>query len=109
AGEIGGWLCPVGILKNEGGGAKEWVCKQLRPLEEIASVPALLKAVRAAAERDDRALLRQKGELTLEDVVQAAQQGDPVVAEVLETIAQTLGWVVCQADTLFKPEKIILA
>ena len=30
------------------------------------------------------------------------------MAGVLEGIAQTLGWVVCQIDALFNPQKIIL-
>jgi len=113
AGEIGDWLCPVAPIQRCSGGRDPgagWTCDRLSPLEEIASVPAILKAVGAAVEKDPRIVLAgKKGPITLEKVAHAARRGDPLVGQVLEGVAQTLGWVVCQMDSLFNPEKIILA
>src|SRR5262249_35410769 len=73
AGEIGEWLCPVApILPNPRSGRNAWACDSLQPLEEIASAPALLEAVRSAVAKDRRTLLREiKGELTLQDIARA--------------------------------------
>ncbi len=113
AGEIGDWLCPVAPIQACAGArdrTKGWTCDKLLPLEEIASVPAVLESVRIAVEKDPRSILAgRKGAITLEDVTQASRLGDPVVRRGLEGVAQTLGWVVCQMDSLFNPEKIILA
>ncbi len=113
AGEIGDWLCPAAPVQGCAGASGPgtgWTCDRLLPLEEIASVPAILKAVRAAVERNPGSgLAGKKGPITLEDVAQAARRADPVVGQVLQGVAQTLGWVVCQMDSLFNPEKIILA
>jgi len=43
------------------------------------------------------------------DVVTAAQDGDPFVKGVFADVAQTLGWVCCQLNALFNPQRIILA
>jgi len=111
AGEIGEWLCPTApierISETEGNG---WSCGPLRKLEEIASVPALLNMVRAAAVKTRSSSLHgNKGELTIDDVVAAANQGDEAVVAVLDNIGQTLGWALCQMNKLFNPEKIIIA
>jgi N-acetylglucosamine repressor len=111
AGEIGEWLCPTAPIERNGKTSPHaWSCAKLRPLEEIASVPALLDAVRAALlKKGDSELRKKGGKVTLDDVVLAAEQGDEAVVGVLGDIAQTLGWVVCQIDGLFNPQKIILA
>jgi glucokinase len=41
--------------------------------------------------------------------VNAARVGDQVVKGVLENVAQSLAWVICHANALFSPEKVILA
>lgn len=112
AGEIGDCLCPVAPLQPSGGraGRIAWTCDQLRPLEEIASVPAILNSVRAALKNGRRSSLRAKeGEITFEAVAEAARQGDELVGGVLASVAQTLAWVVCGINALFNPQKIILA
>jgi len=50
SGEIGYCLCPVAPVQRSGerAGQIAWACDQLRPLEETASVPAILKTVGAA-------------------------------------------------------------
>src|SRR5207302_556025 len=77
AGEICDWLCPVAPIQRSNGersSGKSWSCNKLLPLEEIASVPAILEAVRAAVEKEPASLLAAKKEaITLEDVVQASR------------------------------------
>jgi glucokinase len=106
AGEIGQWLCPTAPIekspRNQG-----WEGGRLKPLEEIASVPAIISAVRAASERNGGAT-RDPG-VEFDDLVKAAQNGDRAVTAVLSQVSQTLGWAICQIDGLFNPQKIILA
>jgi glucokinase len=111
AGEIGDWLCPVAPLERTArAGRNAWICEKLMPLEEIASVPAILDKVAAAAKSSRSTSLRGNHEsLTIEAVAEAARSGDEVVSRVLDRVGQTLGWVVCQIDAAFNPQKIILA
>lgn len=109
AGEIGDWLSPIAPAQRKSSSNGAWSCEQLLPLEKIVSVPAILAAVRVAVNKSGSSFLRGKTQITFEDVVQAVQLKDRVVIGVLEKIAQTLGWVVCQINALFNPQKVILA
>jgi predicted NBD/HSP70 family sugar kinase len=111
AGEVGDWLCPVAPIERKmNGAANNWSCAGLESLEEIASVPAILKAVNEASKKNGGAGLGgKKGSPTFEDVSRAAIEGNEVVCKVIENVAQTLGWVVCQIDAVFNPQKVILA
>jgi len=111
AGEIGDWLCPVAPVERDmSGGPNTWCCSKLRPLEEIASVPAILKAINEASQKNsDRGFGGKKGVLSFDEVARAAMDGNKLVCEVVENVAQTLGWVVCQIDAVFNPQKVILA
>jgi N-acetylglucosamine repressor len=104
AGEIGDWLCPVGSLEQVEGKDIAWRCDKLQPLEEIASVPAILQIMAAAMHRNGHS-----SSLTIEEVAEAANKGHAGVKEALGRVAQTLGWVLCQIDSLFNPQKIIVA
>jgi len=106
AGEVGDWLCPVAPIEpNMNGLQNNWSCAGLQSLEEIASVPAILKAVNEAC----AGLGGKKGVLTFDDVSRAATHGDDVVVQIVQNVAKTLGWVVCQIDAVFNPQKVILA
>jgi predicted NBD/HSP70 family sugar kinase/DNA-binding MarR family transcriptional regulator len=113
AGEIRGWLCPVGPVRRQtgsGGRVGAWDCAGLQALEQIASVPAILKAVNAGIAQGKETILKPISDpVAFEDVVYAAAKGDPFVNSVLADVAQTLGWVCCQLNALFNPPKIILA
>ena len=106
AGEIGEWLCPTAPIQKSARN-KGWECGRLKPLEEIASVPAILAAARAASGRNGAASRDSRDEF--EELVKAAQRGDKAVISVLSHVAQTLGWAICQIGALFNPQKIILA
>ena len=111
AGEIGDWLCPVApITLDSKGGRNLWTCANLRPLEAIASVPAILEAINVTSKNDGApAPAGKKGVLDFDDVVGAVGDGNKSVCEIVEKVAQTLGWVVCQIDAMFNPQKVILA
>jgi predicted NBD/HSP70 family sugar kinase len=113
AGEIRGWLCPFGPLRRRASAAGSpavWECNGLQALEEIASIPAILKAVREGIAAGQATILQPgTGEFTFDDVVYAAAKNDPLVTGVLAGVARTLGWVCCQLNALFNPPKIILA
>lgn len=110
AGEIGDWLCPVAPLEREGTGTRNaWRCASFQPLEEIASVPAILKAVNAAAGKDPNGFGGKKSVSTINDVSGAVMEGNRSACEVIERVAESLGWAVCQIDAVFNPQKVILA
>jgi predicted NBD/HSP70 family sugar kinase len=112
AGEIRGWLCPVApfeFLSSLKGAQKTWRCEVLRPLEEIASVPAIIKAVSTAARTSGTSFFKNRAVIGFPEIVEAARAGDATVCCVLESVAQSLAWILCHANTMFSPEKIILA
>jgi glucokinase len=111
AGEVGNWLCPVAPIERKiNGAANNWSCAGLQSLEEIASVPAIVSAVnQASKENGGTGLSVKKESLSFEDVARDAIDGNRVVCQVVENVAQTLGWVVCQIDAVFNPQKVILA
>ncbi len=113
AGEIGGWLCPVAPISKKTPAHAEpaaWGCERLQALEQIASVPAILKTIAAEIKKGTVSSLTEKAAgLTFAQVVEAAHSGDALVNAVLERVAQTLGWVMCQVNAVSNPKKIILA
>src|SRR6185436_2435656 len=111
AGEIGGWLCPVAPITRCPGqnGDSAWNCQQLRPLEQIASVPAIIRAIQTELDSGRPTRLEKKSALTFEDIAEAAQAGDEGIGKILADVAQTLGWVLCQINSLCNPQKIIIA
>jgi N-acetylglucosamine repressor len=109
AGEIGNWLCPMAPIQP-GSRPGLWVCEGLQPLEQIASVPAILRRVRAGiAEGHPTLLGTNSGAIQFEEVARAFKAGDELVSGILGRVAQTLGWVVCQINALSNPQKIIIA
>jgi N-acetylglucosamine repressor len=112
AGEIRGWLCPVAPFQTFPSPAtsrKTWHCQALRPLEEIASIPAIIEAVSAAVKKNRSSFFKNTKAIAFADIVVAARHGDETVRRVLENVAQSLAWIICHANTLVSPEKIILA
>jgi glucokinase len=105
AGEIGEWLCPTAPIEKSPRN-KGWGSGRLKPLEEIASVPAILTAFRGASDHNGGP---RDSHLEFDDLVEAALKGDRAANSVLSHVAQTLGWAVCQINALFNPQKIILA
>jgi glucokinase len=109
AGEIGDWLCPMAPIQ-QGSRPGFWMCEGLQPLERIASIPAILRSVRAGVAEGRPTPLSANGRaIQFEEVARAFKAGDELVSGILGRIAQTLGWVVCQISALLNPQKVIIA
>lgn len=78
-------------------------CGKRGCLEAIASDPAVLRAVAAA-----RGYGTDTG-LSLDDVIQAAQQGDPAAFEGLWRSGHAIGLGIANLINLFNPEMVVLA
>lgn len=111
AGEIGDWLCPVAPITHDSSGSRNhWTCANLKPLEAIASVPAILEAINGNSKSDGVSeSAGKKGGIWIDNLPGAVMNGNKAVCDVIEKVAETLGWVVCQIDTVFNPQKVILA
>jgi predicted NBD/HSP70 family sugar kinase len=86
---------------------------QARTMTELVSAKGIvgqalrfLKTARKTALR--QSLLEMADNLTLSDIVAAAESGDGRLRHLLEKVGQTLGLVTANLANLFAPEKIIL-
>jgi glucokinase len=103
AGEIGGWPC----LPAEG----EACDPSSDTLEHKASVRAVLQQLTEAAQRGAKTSLkvRTKRTITIEEMLSAARDGDPLVAEILRQTATYVGRTICQINLLLSPEQFVIA
>lgn len=92
AGEIGGWPC----IDPETG--------QTKTLEELASLPALLRkfASHGPAETPEDGF-------EVETLIQEVERGNAKAKSVVATAAKVLGRVIAQVHLLFNPERVIIA
>ncbi len=91
AGEVGHWWC------TESGGR----------LEDVASLTAILREMRAARTR--RAAPRRRANPTIEDFLDAVNQGDRFACRLLKRVAAWHGWAIHHLVDLFNPQRVILA
>jgi N-acetylglucosamine repressor len=103
AGEVGGWPCPSTDRETDN--------LPSDTLEHKASVRAILKQLTEEARRGAKTSLKVHASrmVAIEDVLRAAQGGDPLVAKVLHQTAEYLGRTICQINLLLNPEQIIIA
>jgi predicted NBD/HSP70 family sugar kinase len=113
AGEIGHWVCPVpaelaGGLSGCDNGS--W-CRQVGArLEQVASLSAIVAAAQRGRERREAtSLAAVEDELTIDDVLAAAREGDGFASSLVSAVGRVHGWVAHQLDQLFDPERIIFA
>lgn len=113
AGEIGHWVCPVPAeLAADGsaGGGSCWCWPTGARLEQVASLSAMVAAAQRGRERGEAtSLAAVAGELTIDDVLAAARDGDRVACSLVSAVGRVHGWVAHQLDQLFDPERIIFA
>jgi N-acetylglucosamine repressor len=103
AGEIGAWSCPTEDGK---------LASPTATLEQQASVRAILRQVTDAVLAGDKTSLVLKSNratVTLEEMLEAARDGDLVVRQVLERTGRVLGRTISQINLLFNPEQVIIA
>ncbi len=102
AGEIGGWPCPPTDDEADD--------SPTDTLEHKASVRAILQQLTQAARNGAKTSLKVRDDRTvsIEEVLDAARRGDPLVVKVLRRMAGYLGRTICQINLLLEPEQIII-
>jgi N-acetylglucosamine repressor len=100
AGEIGRWRR---ALRGE--------ATSTGTLEQEASVRAILQQLASsiAAGQKSSLTLRPRRALRLEDVLQAARDGDRLVVDTLQRAAKAIGEVVSQWSLLLNPQQVVVA
>jgi glucokinase-like ROK family protein len=83
------------VVKAEG---RPCTCGRRGCLEAYASVPALLYSARSAVHRD----------IELDEIFTLAEQGDPLMTQVVEEYVLMLGTGIVNIVNLFRPQLIIL-
>src|SRR5688572_380855 len=112
AGELGRWRCPI-----LSGKAAAWFKPEnddhspFGPeLQEVASVRAIQRALAKAIADGEKTLLRTStNPISMEDIVRAVQQRDPLALLVVNEAAKCLGWAISQLLLAIDPVKIMLA
>jgi len=112
AGELGHTLVGLDVSGNTGVAAPGSVFPQPGSLEHTAAGHALDRlAAEAADANPDSALGRRKasgGEVLGAEAVEAAQNGDPVAARIVEIWAERVGIGVANAINTFDPEEVVI-
>jgi glucokinase len=112
AGELGRWRCPIisGKATAWFNPAKEDQSPFGPELQEVASVRAIQRALATAIAGGEKTLLRTStNPISIEDIVRAVQQRDPLSLLVVNEVAKCLGWAVSQLLLAVDPVKIVLA
>lgn len=113
AGEIGHWVCPLPAELADSASARRrdaWDWPPGARLEQVASLSALAAAAQRGRERGAAtSLAAVEGDLTMDDVLAAARDGDAFASALVAAVGRVHGWVAHQLDQLFDPEKIIFA
>jgi N-acetylglucosamine repressor len=103
AGEIGGWPCP----RTDG----DPHSPLSDTLEHKASVRAVLQQLTEASQRGAKTSLRVRTNrtVTIEEMLHAARDDDPLVASILRQTAEHIGRTICQINLLLNPEQVVIA
>jgi glucokinase len=111
AGEFGRWRCPMPSKR-----ATPWFdirasdAEHGPELQDVASVRAIQRALKNAISAGEKTILHDRpAPLSLEDILQALQQRDPLAMFVIDEVARSLGWGIAQLSLVIDPQKIILA
>lgn len=112
AGELGRWRCPfISGKASAWFGPDDDVRSPFGPeLQEVASVRAIQRALAKAIANGEKTLLRTStNPISMEDIVRAVQQRDPLALLVINEAAKCLGWAISQLLLAVDPAKIMLA
>lgn len=105
AGEIRDWPCTLAPARN----GSPALVSPVATLEEVASFQAIRERL-ARQERRGEALLNNRGhDAVLAYLLAALETGDKEIIAMLEGMAEALALAITQLNTVFNPEKFILA
>jgi predicted NBD/HSP70 family sugar kinase len=107
AGRIGGW--PVNDARRRNDGKSDRGPRRSQRLEDIVSVRSILESLSGRRGQNGRSTSADQSEVEFQTIVEAAQQGDVAVGDVLNRAAETLGAAISQWNLLLNPRKVILA
>ncbi|WP_076585199.1 sugar metabolism global transcriptional regulator Mlc [Vibrio ostreicida] len=77
-------------------------------LETVASSQAIREEVAKRLSRGEPSLMAEINEVSIEDICEAAANGDPLAVDVVETLGGYLGAAIAIVINLFNPEKILI-
>jgi len=98
AGELGSWPCRAA----DG--------REMRTLEEVASLRAILNDLTAAVRAGERtSLVLHRKRVTVESLLDAVRSADRLTLRVLKRAATSLGRAVAQISVLLNPRRIVIA
>lgn len=111
AGEFGRWKCPQLTGKTTGWfAAGPEVPAGGLELQDVSSVLAIQRALQKAIAAGQKSVLRGRPQpLSLDDVLGALQQRDPLATLVIGQAAKCLGWGIANLSLVVDPRKIVLA
>ena len=112
AGEIGHWVCPVPaeLADAAAHAATANGCGRLaRDWNRWRRCPPSWPRRSAVGTQTKTTLAAVEGELTIDDVLAAARDGDEFAMSLVRAVGRVHGWVAHQLNELFDPEKIIFA
>ncbi len=102
----------IGHFKVRVKSTRKCNCGQFGCLETEGSASALvyygIKAVDDGEKTSLAEIIKDKGELTAEDITQAAYNGDEVATKILENAAYYLGFALANIYTVVAPQRIII-
>lgn len=101
AGEIGSWPC---VAPDSDGAYRT------ATLERVASVRAILHRLTDEVRHGTPTALNPgRGQVTLDELLQAARGSDPLVLRSLLSAAEAVGRVIAQLSLLLNPERVVIA
>ncbi len=77
-------------------------------LETVASSQAIREQVRKRIQSGEASSLSEKEEISIEDICEAAANGDPLAVDVIERLGKYLGSAIAIVINLFNPEKVLI-
>jgi N-acetylglucosamine repressor len=110
AGEIGRWVVPDGLLRDQPTSLQAKKRAAPTSIEDVASVTALLDEAASRLAAGESSSLGSAGDQpSVAELLGAASAGDSLARSIVTRAAGVHGWIIHQLAALLDPERIILA
>lgn len=83
-------------------------CGKRGCLESLASIPAICHAITDALASGEASLLADQEQLTIDSIAEAAEAGDALTLQVLETAGTWLGFGIANLINMFNPQILVI-